>query len=54
MVFGQGPLLQRTTAAGAEMLANGRDALVAGIIDVHQVTSVRMSGHRLDRYDFAR
>jgi hypothetical protein len=37
-------VLQRATAAGAEMLADRRSALVAGFVNMQQMPSVGMAG----------
>ena len=40
----------RSRRIGAEMLADRRDALVARLVDMHEVPAVGMAGNRLDRH----
>ena len=54
MVLGKRPVLQRAAAAGAEMLADRRGALVAGFVDMQQMPSVGMAGDALDGDGFRR
>ncbi len=54
MIFGKRPVLHGAAAAGAEMLADRRDAFVARFVDMDEMAAVRVAGDRLDRHRLAR